>query len=96
MTTPADIANNKEHKAVTNKKWLVVWFDDLRGIQLDSENAEKVAKWIGPNASATRSDDGQRMVIIRTNRGDLIMHLGDYITRDSENRLKIVRIADAV
>lgn len=75
-------------------KYLMVWYDNLKGVQLDPNNAGVVAKWIGANASVSRIDDVNK-VIITTNRGDIILEIGDYITIDSDKRFKIVRIAEA-
>lgn len=75
-------------------KYLMVWYDNLKGVQLDPDNAGVVAKWIGANASVSRIDDVNK-VIITTNRGDIILEIGDYITIDSDKRFKIVRIAEA-
>lgn len=76
-----------------DKKYLVVWFDDLKGIKLNENNAAQVAKWIGPNAHMVKVDD-KNLVRVETNRGDVIMAIGDFITRDADNRFKIVRITE--
>ena len=78
----------------TDLKHLMVWFDDLIGVALTESNADEVAKWIGPNASKSEVD-GVDIVSISTNRGDVLLRVGDYITIDDSRRFKIVRIADA-
>jgi|LSQX01.3.fsa_nt_gb hypothetical protein len=75
-------------------KHLMVWFDDLVGVALTDSNADEVAKWIGPNARKSKVD-GADIVSISTNRGDVLLRVGDYITIDDSRRFKIVRIADA-
>lgn len=78
-------------------KNLRVWFDDLSGIQLTHTNAAEVAKWIGPNATVGSFKTGNvvtNTVLIKTNRGDLTMAIGDFATRDlTHGNLKIVRIS---
>lgn len=78
----------------TDLKHLMVWFDDLVGVALTDSNAAEVAKWIGPNARVSEVD-GVDIVSISTNRGDVLLRIGDYITIDDSRRFKIVRIADA-
>lgn len=78
----------------TDIKHLMVWFDDLVGVALTDSNADEVAKWIGPNARKSEVD-GVHIVSISTNRGDVLLRIGDYITIDDSRRFKIVRIAEA-
>lgn len=86
--------NAVKNKDTFDNKYLMVWYDNLKGVQLDHDNAQAVAKWVGANASVSRID-GVNKVIITTNRGDIILEVGDYITIDADKRFKIVRIAEA-
>ena len=88
------MTTDKNKKNTFDNKYLLVWFDNLKGIQLDATNANDIAEWVGPNARVL-SLDGVKLVGIETNRGDVIMYIGDYITVDAENRFKIVRISEA-
>lgn len=83
-----------------DRKYLVVWFDELRGIRLTEDNSDKVVKWIGSNAHATEllgpSGSIVQVVRVETNRGELLLWPGDYATRDRDDRIKIVRIDENV
>ena len=98
MTTAVPTPNTVA-KSASDRKFLVVWFDELNGIRLTSDNAEKVAEWIGPNAHAMKTEkNGQDITVVRieTNRGELLMWPSDYATRDRDGRVKIVRINENV
>lgn len=91
--------NRAASKRPLDRKFLLVWFDELRGIRLNGDNAEKVADWIGPNAHVMESKKGDsqvKLVRVETNRGELLMWPGDYATRDRDGRIKIVRIDEEV
>ena len=99
MTAPIPTPNTIKKRPM-DRKFLVVWFDELRGIRLTEDNADKVAKWIGPNAhpmeitgSSGKDIQGVR---VETNRGELLLWPGDYATRDRDDRIKIVRIDEQV
>lgn len=97
--TPNTLDNRAASKRPLDRKFLLVWFDELRGIRLNGDNAEKVADWIGPNAHImeTKKGDTQvKLVRVETNRGELLMWPGDYATRDRDGRIKIVRIDEEV
>lgn len=102
MTAPINTANptpNTVAKRPVDRKFLLVWFDELRGIRLTDDNADKVAEWIGPNAHVmeTKKTDSQvNIVRVETNRGELLMWPGDYATRDRDGRIKIVRIDEDI
>lgn len=99
MTAPTPTPNTIKKRPM-DRKFLVVWFDELRGIRLTEFNAQKVADWIGPNAHAMEitnsSGKDVQGVRVETNRGELLLWPGDYATRDRDDRIKIVRIDEQV
>lgn len=90
----AHVSKNTKKSDSFDNKYLMVWYDNLKGVKLDKTNAADVAKWIGTNARVV-AQEGVNLVCIATNRGDVIMAIGDYITIDADKRFKIVRISDA-
>ena len=91
---------NTVAKRSLDRKYLVVWFDELRGIRLTDSNAKKVSEWVGPNAHAMEitnsSGKDVQGVRIETNRGELLLWPCDYVTRDRDASVKIVRIYENV
>lgn len=85
MTTP------ENPYSFANKKFLNIWHENLAGIQLNENNASEVSRWVGPNASVVIQDN-QRLVKIATNRGDVLVNIGDYVTIDADRRFKIICI----
>lgn len=100
MSTPTPTPTpNKVAKMAADRKFLVVWFDELKGIRLNHENADKVAEWIGPNAHVMetyKNENAVKAIRVETNRGELLMWPGDYATRDRDGRIKIVRIDEDI
>lgn len=99
MSAPIPTPNTMAKRPM-DRKFLVVWFDELRGIRLTESNAHKVAEWIGPNAHTMEitnsSGEDVQGVRVETNRGELLLWPGDYATRDRDDRIKIVRIDEQV
>lgn len=70
-----------------------MWYDYLEGVKLTRENAGDLAKWVGGEVHETRTDGKQTpMVSVPTNRGDILIRLGDWVTRDKEGRPRVLRI----
>lgn len=77
-----------------DQKHLMVWFDNLKGIKVTKNNTSDVAKWVGPNAKTIRIDNVPR-IVLATNRGDLLLEIGDFVTIDVEGHFKVIRISPA-
>ena len=76
-----------------------MWFDNVEGVKVTPQNAAKIAKWIGGNLEEVYDKDGERVVFIvaTTNRGDVIIRVGDWVGRDKNTnttRFRIMRLTE--
>lgn len=80
----------------------MIWFEEVKSIEITRENIEDAARWLnakvmyfykdGLQDEATKeAKDPAPFIMLSTNRGHLIVELGDHIHLDGLNRVKIVR-----
>lgn len=72
-----------------------MWFDHLRGVQLDNKNAKLVAKWTeGEVVSIQRKGESIPAVVVFTPRGEVLINQGDWVARDEDDRFRILRLEE--
>lgn len=69
-----------------------MWYDQIEGVQLDNDNAEKVAEWI--KGSAFTTTGGDKVVTVKTERGEILLRKGDWIACDRNGRFRMIRIKE--
>lgn len=78
----------------------MVWFDHLDGMQITDDNISAMAKKLAAKVVDIYSAEGEdpfssKHILVSTNRGDLILSVGDWISYDRFGRLRIMRIHEA-
>lgn len=78
-----------------------MWYDSLEGVQFTKDNGKDVAKWVGgelQDVSVNNRTDNVNvakstaLITVVTNRGEILLRVGDWITKDKEGRFRIIRI----
>lgn len=80
----------------------MIWFEEVKSIEITQENIEDAARWLNAKVMYFYKDglqdlrtnepkDPEPFIMLSTNRGHLIVELGDHIHLDGLNRVKIVR-----
>lgn len=74
----------------------MVWFDHLDGIKITEENIGLIASKTKASVISIvdKDDNTSKHILISTNRGDLLVNVGDWISYDRFGRLRIMRIHD--
>ena len=80
----------------------MIWFEEVKSVEITRENIEDAARWLNAKLMYFYKDglhdeetkepkDPEPFLMLSTNRGHLIVELGDHIQLDGLNRAKIVR-----
>lgn len=80
----------------------MIWFEEVKDVEITRENIEDAARWLNAKLMYFYKDglhdeetkepkDPEPFLMLSTNRGHLIVELGDHIQLDGLNRAKIVR-----
>lgn len=80
----------------------MIWFEEVKSIEITRENIEDAARWLNAKLMYFYKDgvldeetkqpkNPEPFIMLSTNRGHLIVELGDHIHLDGLNRVKIVR-----
>ena len=75
----------------------MVWFDHLNGMQITDDNISAMAKKLAAKVIDIQGEEGDstKHMLVSTNRGDLVLNVGDWISYDRFGRLRIMRMHDA-
>jgi len=68
-----------------------MWFDRMKGVQLTKTNGPKVAKWIGGRFHEMQNKE-EDFITVETNRGDVLVRIGDWVAQDPDGKFRIVRL----
>lgn len=72
-----------------------MWFDHLRGAQLNESNAKLIAEWAkGEVVRIQRNGKLIPVVIVHTPRGQVLIDQGDWVALDEDDRFRILRLED--
>lgn len=72
-----------------------MWFDHLRGDQLNESNAKLIAEWTkGEVVRIQRNGKLIPVVIVHTPRGQVLIDQGDWVALDEDDRFHILRLED--
>lgn len=70
-----------------------MWYDELKGVQMNKCNARLVADWVeGEYHELDTNGQASAVVIAKTTRGDTLIREGDWIVTDVDERFRIVRL----
>lgn len=78
-----------------------MWFDNVKAVQVNAKNVDRVAKWIGARTIITYGANSERVkqIVAETPRGDVMICQGDWVGVDASsrstktNRFRVIRIA---
>lgn len=72
----------------------MVWFDHLNGMQITEKNIDAMATHLRTKVIDICDSEGNttKHMLVSTNRGDLLLNVGDWISYDRFGRLRIMRI----
>lgn len=75
----------------------MVWFDHLNGMQITDDNISAMAKKLAAKVIDIQGEEGNstKHMLVSTNRGDLVLNVGDWISYDRFGRLRIMRMHEA-
>lgn len=75
----------------------MVWFDHLNGMQITDDNISAMAKKLAAKVIDIQGEEGDstKHMLVSTNRGDLVLNVGDWISYDRFGRLRIMRMHEA-
>ena len=80
----------------------MIWFEEVKSVEITRENIRDAANWLNAKILYFYKDglyemktkepkDPEPFIMLSTNRGHLIVEIGDHIQMDGLNRVKIVR-----
>lgn len=80
----------------------MIWFEEVKSVEITRENIRDAANWLnaklmyfykdGLHDEVTKEPkDPEPFIMLSTNRGHLIVEIGDHIQMDGLNRVQIVR-----
>lgn len=75
----------------------MVWFDHLNGMQITEKNIEAMSERLKSEVIYIFDIEGTatKHILVSTNRGDLMLNIGDWISYDRFGRLRIMRMHEA-
>lgn len=72
-----------------------MWFDHLRGAQLNESNAKLIAEWTkGEVVRIQRNGKLIPGVVVHTPRGQVLIDQGDWVALDEDDRFRILQLED--